>query len=719
MGEAGIREIFLNEAREILTNLESEIVQLEERAGDQETINRVFRYIHTLKGSSGIAGFKAIYDFTHKLENLFDDVRSGTLVVNNKLVDLILNSIDWVKAAIFDSDRDSVKSERLLQTLVKRIADCKGTETVKNTDMTPVVSQQPQEIATTEDGHIQSEYKYFRIRAYFKDDIFETGIDPLAIIEDLLSLGTLIIKGVFKDKLPELDLLNPEKCYLGWDLVIKTSKPVSKLHDVFIFVAEDNHIVIEDITDAFYEKKEGKVYHQEKKIGEILLDKGIISETELEEVVEFQDTQRSKIGNLLVKKGYATENEVDEALREQEELKRKIEHNTIRVDTNRLDNLLNLLGEIVIGQAGLAGIADELDDEMGFRLKNALYGLDRTTREFQEQIMSIRMIPIGPTFEQFRRFVRDSAQVIGKDIKIVIEGGETELDKTVIERISDPLKHMIRNSIDHGIETPEIRFSAGKPKTGTLTLRAYHQEGNIYIEISDDGNGIDLDKVRKKAEKMGFLNKDEDVTRERLLQFLFQPGFSTAEKVGDLSGRGVGMDVVKTNIEGLRGMVEIKTEKGKGTMMRIKLPLTLAIIDGMLVSIGNYTYIIPLLSIVESMQPKKEEVKTIEGKGEVILVRGEYVSLIRMYELFGVEGIHQNPWDGLVVIVESGNDRVGLLIDDLLGQQQIVIKSLDTYITRSRAVSGAAILGDGKVALIIDIHGLIEEIYRTIKGDII
>jgi two-component system chemotaxis sensor kinase CheA len=373
---------------------------------------------------------------------------------------------------------------------------------------------------------------------------------------------------------------------------------------------------------------------------------------------------------------------------------------------------MNLLGEIVIGQSSLLRIAEELeeDNEIGFQLKNSLYGLDRITREFQEQIMSIRMIPIGPTFEQFRRFVRDVSRDRGKDIKLKLEGGDTELDKTVIEKIGDPLKHMIRNAIDHAIEQPDERERGGKPREGQITLRSYHQEGNVYIEIIDDGRGVNLAKVRSKALALGYITEDEDASSERLLSFLFSPGFSTADSVGDLSGRGVGMDVVKTNVEELRGSVEIRTEDGKGTTMRIKLPLTLAIIDGMLVKIGRSIYIIPLLSIVESMQPKKDDIKTIEGKGEVIHFRGEFVPLVRLYDAFGLESQYKNPWEALIIVVEAGNVRMGLMVDDLLGQQQIVIKSLDNYITVSRAISGGAILGDGRVALIIDIHGLVEDI---------
>ena len=491
--------------------------------------------------------------------------------------------------------------------------------------------------------------------------------------------------------------------------MLRTEQDESKIRDVFLFVYDDNDIDIENVTEKYLHADDSQ-YVSEKKLGEILLEKGILTENQLEELVELQKENKFRLGDLVVEKGLASQKQIDEALFEQEKIKKKIEINTVRVDSSKLDNLMNLLGEIVIGQAALHRIADELDEERSFRLKNSLYSLDRITREFQEQIMSIRMVPIGPTFEQFRRFVRDVSQSMGKEIKLRIEGGETELDKTVIEKIGDPLKHMIRNAIDHGIETSDERKRRGKPSHGIITLKAYHQEGNVYIDIIDDGRGLDVEKIKKKAIDLGLISSDEEVSKERIVSFIFHPGFSTAEKATELSGRGVGMDVVKTNIEQLRGSVDIKTKEGEGTLIRIKLPLTLAIIEGMLVRVGASVLIIPLLSVIETIQIKKEDYKTVEGKGEVILVRGEYISLIRLYELFGINSNNVNPWDGLIVIVESDGEKLGIMIDDLLGQQQIVIKSLDHYISESRAISGATILGDGRVALILDIHGMIEEI---------
>ncbi len=697
-----LRDVFIREAADILASLESDLVRLEDEKAP-ELVNDIFRYVHTLKGSSGIAGFKSVYAFTHRLENLLDMVRSGKLAAGREIIDLLLVGLDWIRLAI-DSGEEAPGLDEGREGLLKRVEAI-----IEST--APIPAEAPGGDADPSEEEMDLGYRYFRIKAGFREDIFETGTDPLMIMEDLFSLGVVVERHTDRKRLPELSAMDPEKCYLGWNLVLKTKSPLQKIDEVFMFVRGDNPISVEDITAQYAISTEDPEI-KEKRIGEILVAKGILTDVELNDALKTQDGENTRIGDLVVAKGYATEREVQFALGEQEKIRKRIETSTVRVDTGKLDKLLNLLGEIVIGQSAIAGIAEELDEERGFMLKNALYGLDRTTREFQEQIMSIRMIPIGPSFEQFRRFVRDTAHAHGKEIRLEIDGGETELDKTVIERIDDPLKHMIRNAIDHGIEPASEREAAGKDRNGTIILRSYHQEGNVYIDVVDDGRGIDKVKLRARAEQAGLLKPGEEASEAKLLSFLFLPGVSTAEEVGDLSGRGVGMDVVKNNIESLRGSVEITTRPGKGSTFRIKLPLTLAIIEGMLVRVGRNVYIVPLLSIVESLQPRKEDIRTVKEKGEVIQVRGEYVSLVRLYDLFGIEPEFRNPWESLVVIVEAAGSRVGMMIDELLGQQQIVIKSLENHITKSRAVSGAAILGDGRVALIIDIHGLIEEISR-------
>ncbi len=702
MGEGGLTEVFLNECTEIIGNLESDLVTLEEKNDDQDIINRIFRYFHTLKGSSGIAGFTVIYEFTHNLESLFDKVRSGEILVNRDIIDILLDSIDYIKDELF-SDSGSPESDTIRKDLTDRINVFLGTTDKKE--------EEPEDFLKAVGAYksVGSNERYFKIAAVFKEDIFNNGIDPLMVIEDLSGLGKIISLTVDKKRIPDFEKLDPEKCYMSWDIVMKTRFDEMKLRDVFLFVYDDNEIDIENVTEKYNVSKETP-YIAEKKLGEILVEKGIINNNELEDLVRMQNDKNFRLGDIIVQKGLASPKQVDEALSEQDKIKKKIEISTVRVDSTKLDNLMNLLGEIVIGQASLHRVADDIEEEKAFRLKNSLYSLDRVTREFQEQIMSIRMVPIGPTFEQFKRFVRDAAHNMGKEIKLHIEGADTELDKTVIEKIGDPLKHMIRNAIDHGIERSDERRKSGKPAHGTINLKAYHQEGNVYIDVIDDGKGFDLEKVKRKAVSLGMIQPEEEITREKLVTIVFSPGFSTAEQASDLSGRGVGMDVVKTNIEELRGSVEVKTKEGEGTLIRIKLPLTLAIIEGMLVRIGRSVLIIPLLSVIETIQVSRENYKTVEGKGEVILVRGDYISLIRLNELFGIEANFTNPWEALIVIVESDGERIGIMIDDLIGQQQIVIKSLDNFITTSRSISGASILGDGRVALIIDIHGMVEEI---------
>jgi len=704
MGEMGLTEVFLNESKEIIGNLETDIVTLEENREDQEIINKIFRYFHTLKGSSGIAGFNIIYEFTHNLESLFDKVRSGELLVTSNIIDVLLDSIDWIKGELFGEGDFSDTGNKQAE-LTEKINSCMGS------GKSQIEAEEGKGDFLKEVGAysgVGSGERYFKINAVFKEDIFYNGIDPLMLIEDLSNLGEVVISNVDQKLIPDFYKMDPEKCYMSWEIILKTFYDEMKLRDVFLFVIDDNLIEIENVTDRYAEVKEHG-YITEKKLGEILIEKGIIDNSDLEEIVKLQNDKNFKLGDIIVQKGLASTKQVDEALQEQDKIKKRLEISTVRVDSAKLDNLMNLLGEIVIGQASLHRVADEMEDEKSLRLKNSLHGLDRVTREFQEQIMSIRMVPIGPTFEQFKRFVRDTAHQLGKEIKLKVEGGDTELDKTVIEKIGDPLKHMIRNAIGHGIEAASAREAKGKTPLGTVTLKAYHQEGNVFIDVIDDGNGIDLARVKKKGYDLGLITEDE-TSREKILSLIFHPGFSTSEQVGDLSGRGVGMDVVKTNVEELRGSVEVKSKDGEGTLIRIKLPLTLAIIEGMLVKVGDSVLIIPLLSVIETIQVKKEDYRTIEGKGEVILVRGEYISLIRLNLLFGLEAGIANPWEALIVIVESSGERIGIMIDDLIGQQQIVIKSIDNFITTSRSISGATILGDGRVALIVDIHGLIEEI---------
>lgn len=705
--ENEIEKIFIAESTEILEKLENNLVNLELEVDNDDLINEIFRYIHTIKGSSGIVGYKDVYEFTHKLENLFESVRSNKLQVDKNLIDLMLDSLDWIKLNIFSNDIDKNKLDKLENDLTERILKF-------DENNYKIEESKNEQILEKVDKVLDKKESYYRVVVTFKSNIFEFGIDPLSLIEDLYLVGELISRTVLKDNLPTFENYDPEKSYLGWDIILKTNSGIEEIENVFLFVLDEN-IKITDVTDHYFTSFKSED-SPNKKIGQILIEKEILSTSDLESILDYQKESLAKVGEIAVERGFTTKNVVDELLIEQKKIVSKSLENTIRVETDRLDKLLNLLDEIVIGQSSLTRFVEELDDNNADKFKIAMYGLENSTREFQNQIMKIRMIPIGPTFEQFKRFVRDSAKENNKEINLIIEGAETELDKTVIEKIGDPLRHMIRNSIDHGIETSEKRVLNGKNKIGTIKLRSYHQGGNVYIEIIDDGGGINYDKIREKAIKKGFIREGDQISNEKLNLILFEPGFSTADQVGELSGRGVGMDVVKSNIESIRGTIQIKSQDGIGSEIKLKLPLTLAIIDGMLVTIDTNIFVLPLLSVIESIQPKKESISTIEAKGELILVRDEYIPIVRLYEHFNINPKNKNLYEGLVVIVESDGKKVAIFIDDLIGQQQIVIKSIERDISNSKSVSGATILGDGKVALIIDVHGLIQDLdYAELK----
>jgi two-component system chemotaxis sensor kinase CheA len=448
-----------------------------------------------------------------------------------------------------------------------------------------------------------------------------------------------------------------------------------------------------------------------KHLGELLVERGHAAPMDIGDAIAEQlSGTEAPLGRILVDKGRVEPAQVNEALKAQHLQRREAAAqktvSAIRVDTERLDTLMNLVGEIVIAQSQAMKISTGFDDEEGERLQASLYEVERLSRELQDQVMAVRMMPIGPTFKQFARFVRDTTRELGKQVNFVVTGEDTELDKTVIEQIGDPLKHLIRNALDHGLETAAERRAAGKPEKGTLALRAGHQGGSVVIEVIDDGRGISRAKVLAKAIAKGLITDDQDLPDNQILRLIFHPGFSTAEQVSSLSGRGVGMDVVKRNVESLRGTVDVESEEGKGSVLRIRLPLTLAIIEGMVVSVSGQPYILPVLSIVESIRPRAQDIKHVSGQGEVLFFRDEYLPLYRLYEWLDHDPVVTDPARGIVLVVEDSAGRRALMADDLLGQQQVVIKNLEDNFTKLKGISGATILAEGNVALILDIVGL-------------
>lgn len=684
-----IYRVFVEESREILTALETDLLDLEKNILDEEIINRVFRAVHTLKGGSGMVEFSVLTDLAHEWENVLARLRAGEIKASPRLISLFLEAVDTLKRLI---EQPPARVPEALRAEIARTIDqlrrYHGVETV---------SDAPARKAA--DGREKFGEKYLNIVMKFRPDIYLAGTDPLLLIKELTEQGEIVRLRCDTDALPPLDQMRPDTLYLSWELVLRTEKPFSAIENIFIFVRDENTILIDDVSHRF---KDGvDMLYADKKLGEILEEEGLVDRHDLEEAIG----EQKRAGEILLEKKKLDSQALDEVLRRQQRSKEIAQTSTLRVDTGKLDKLVNLVGEMVIGVARMSQTVQSGPLAHNRDINDTIDHLERISRDVQEQVMRVRMVPVEATFRRFQRVVRDIAGDLGKKINLYLSGIETEIDKTVVEHLDDPLKHLIRNAVDHGIESPEDRVKRGKPPDGTVWLRAYQQEGKIIIEVEDDGSGIDRERLLRKAKDSGIAVSAE-MTDQELYALLFLPGFSTAKKVTELSGRGVGLDVVKRNIESLRGAIEVYSEKGSGTIFRLKLPLTLAIIDGMRVAVGSEILTIPLLSIIEAVRPSPDGIKTIEGKGELIEFRGEYLPLIRLYEILGFEGAITNPEEAIVIILESGIRRMALLVDDVIGQHQAVIKSLETNFRRIEGVSGATILGDGRVSIILDIHGI-------------
>jgi two-component system chemotaxis sensor kinase CheA len=507
---------------------------------------------------------------------------------------------------------------------------------------------------------------------------------------------------------------------------LATTKDLQVVDAVFEFVREDSVLVMKECetqdekrTTSDTSREPSATPHPSpltphgesdpKPLGEILVEAGVVSRETLDHAL----AQQKRVGEILIEQHAATPQQISQALQKQQDnatlaAKKGADTASIRVDTAKIDKLINLVGELVITQSMLSDLSTRFEMSQLAVLLERVAQLERNTREIQERVMGIRMLPIGSAFSRYPRLVRDLSGKSGKKIQLVLSGEDTELDKTVIESIGDPLTHLVRNSADHGLESPEERLANNKSEQGTIRLNAFHEGGSICITVEDDGRGLNRDKILAKAIKSGLVGEQEKLADDQIWPLIFKPGFSTAEKVTEVSGRGVGMDVVKRNIESLGGAVSIKTVPGKGTSFTLKLPLTLAIIEGMTVRVGKETYIVPLLSILESIQPKAESIKTVAGKGELINVRGTYLPIIRMYEVFSLEPEYTEPTKAILLILETEGEHVAVMVDEILGQQQVVIKSMEQNFRKVDGVAGATILGDGTVGFILDVRGLLE-----------
>lgn len=684
------RETYLEEAREHLVQLEEALLELEKSPEDTELIDRVFRSMHTIKGSGAMFGFDDIAGFTHEVETAYDLVRGGKLPVTKELIDLSLEARDCIRMMLNEEEPDETFIEEI-RAAFKRLNDQKTI---------PVIPKGKKNNSSLISAGEQITYLiHFRPHP----DLFKDGTNPIPLLKELQELGTCNITAQL-ESIPALPVYDPEQCYTYWDIVLTTDAGVDAIKDVFIFVEDAAEIEIKVLEKELHDEE----IH--KGLGEILVERGDISFTNLEEILK----EQKRIGEILIDRGFVSPDRIQSALAEQEHIKKKREKqqneesiSSIRVAAAKLDTLVDLVGELVTMRAHLA---QKANDEKDPDLLAISEQVERLTDELRENAMSMRMLPIGTIFGRFKRLVRDLSGELGKEIELITEGAETELDKTVIERLHDPLVHIIRNSIGHGIEPPNVRESVHKPRIGTVCLSAVHSGAYVVVEVRDDGNGLDREAIREKAVEKNLILPDEYLADSEVYNFIFHPGFSTATDVTSVSGRGVGLDVVKKTIDALKGFVDITSEKGKGTTITIKLPLTLAIIEGLLVDIQGRSFVLPLSIVEECIELTRDDIRKSHGRN-LAHIRGEIVPYIRLRKEFGIPG--DLPSIEQIVVTSTKGNRVGLVVDSVIGEHQTVIKNIGKIYKNAEGISGATILGNGTVALIVDVPGLLNKAKLT------
>jgi two-component system chemotaxis sensor kinase CheA len=664
---------FFSESLEGLDAAEANLLRLESGERSPELLNAIFRAIHSIKGAAGSLGFPEIGRFTHEFEYVLDDLRRGEFEPDAEAADTMLACVDHVRYMLqsaqaekpLDAARDSALLERLaeLRSAAGHAKSRKpaGAEAKKSAGKPAAPG--PEEAAVC------------RIRFRPGPGFFASGNDALKLFRVLDGMGSLAAR-VDVSAVPAPGKFDPEKCYLAWDLELRTERPREEVADVFGWVEDDCEVVVEGAPEE--QKKAEKKPEKKPESEPVAADERRKTERRVERRrAEDLDTPLQTRGDIL------------------------------HVGRAKLDALMNAVGELVITKTILKQIISELVHDGAGRLEEAIQELDHHARDLQESVMAIRMQPMSFAFGRFPRLVRDLCQASGKLVQLRVSGEASELDSTVIEKLVDPLTHLVRNALDHGVEAPAERVAAGKLETATLSLHAEHRGGNIEIVVGDDGRGINRPRVRAKALELGLIaaGQEESLSDERVQELIFAPGFSTAEQPNELSGRGVGLDVVRRNVGELNGAIKVESEPGGGTRFIIRLPLTLAIVDGMRVGVGAETYILPLASIVECIRPGAAAVRPISGHGHVMEIRGEYLPLVPLGGIFGVEAVDADK--GIAVVLEADGARIALLVDSLLGQEQVVIKTLEANYRKVPCVAGATILGEGRVVLILDAAALV------------
>lgn len=710
-------QTFLGESRELLQDMEDGLLRIEQEGSDSETINAIFRAAHTIKGSAGLFGLDAIVAFTHVMESVLDKVRAGKLVIDADLAALLLTCGDHLGKLVEGMAHATPAAESEAGTvLVQRLS--------AYLDNPPPL---PASVAAlgnaAADCAALSDHWHISLR--FGANVLRQGMDPLSFLRYLGQIGEIVGLATLYDELPAAAEMDPETCYLGFEIALQSNADKATIEGAFEFVRDDCQVRIlpPNSRAAEYVALIHDLAEDRLRLGEILVRCGTLTEAELAEALALQAEIDAKtaagggqhsmpLGEIVVESGMVQAPVVDAALEKQKQSHegKSQESRTVKVDAEKLDALINLVGELVIAGASASLLAHRGGN---LPLQEATSNISRLVEEIRDGALQLRMVQIGDTFKRFNRVVRDVSRELGKDIELAISGAETELDKTVVDKIGDPLTHLVRNSIDHGIEPADLRVARGKPAKGKVSLNAYHDSGNIVIEVCDDGGGLNRERILAKAVEKGIVAAGQSLTDQEIHHLIFEAGFSTAEQVTNLSGRGVGMDVVRRNIEALRGTIEVQSREGAGSVFRIRLPLTLAIIDGFLIGVGSASYVVPLDMVVECVELSDAEHQETQGR-DFINLRGEVLPFIRLRERFresGQAGRREN-----VVVVQYAGQKAGLVVDDLLGEFQTVIKPLGKLFGNLKGISGSTILGSGDVALILDVPALIQKAIHHEEG---
>jgi two-component system chemotaxis sensor kinase CheA len=760
-------EEFVEEVDEIIEDLEEGVLELEVQPKKRSLIDRIFRDMHTIKGGAGMVMETELAEYAHHFENLLDKARNGDIVCTPEMASLLLSSIDGFRS-FMDKIREGgdVNHELIDKTLIQlrefesnagkhsskppaeKTAE-KKTAAASKSEPTPVEKiapedSSPQEEKTAEsekskeqeevlwDDEDEGEETAYLLHLKFDSEMLRKGSDPILLLKDLKELGDFIIIPHLGN-LPDLKKLDPEDIHLWWSAKLVTTRQPEEIENILIFFQDEKNEVTFEPAETPPEDPglaSFGIYEDQENNGQenIQVDQAEVDAKLAERhepILEAEEGQKGEevqeTANEISADTVSTEEEPKAAVPEVQPKPSPLKDDTkkdsgikatqsIRVTTDKLDKLQNLVGETVINQARLHRLSDkimEIDVNLGEMLLQFVEDNEKSVYELQEQILQVRMIPVGSILNNMKRTVRDYATRSKKKIKLEIEGGDTELDKTVTEQLQGPLVHLVRNSMDHGIEDSETRVKHGKDPTGTIYLKASQQEGYVIVEIEDDGKGIDSKVIFDSAVKKGFINEADILTEDEIYKLLFLPGFTTTAEVTDVSGRGVGMDTVKRDIEALLGTIEISSELHKGTSTKLKLPLTLAIIEGMMIDVGNQIFTIPLLSVSESLRPVSTQIKKIKNKGELVEIRGEYIPMLRLHERLKIIPKYKEPTEGLVVVVKHANQKQCLLVDEIVDQGPVVIKSMEDNFIQVPGIAGATILGNGEVSFILDIASLV------------